>query len=617
MSIRRVTAILALALMLVTGAPMHLLAEEARDKAGSAAPQGLRGFAGQLPASAVPGSTAERRAAWEALSPEQQAKKVEAFVQLVGPALQQAMKERQRTPPAGTRQLIAGRPGAGVYTGLDAAAPAGPGLRFGSMGQAPIEPCWELSCGYNEPPQVSASASPSQGGAPLTVQFSTSAWDPDGYVVEVFWSFGDGDYAYDYYPVHTYTSPGTYYAQVSVTDDQGASAWAWVTITVGGGPGNQPPQVNLGASPASGSVPLSVSFNASASDPDGWITSYAWSFGDGGSASGGASQSHTYGSAGSFTASLTVTDNSGASATASASIQVNASSSDADQDGLDDGLEAQLADGFIPIYHVSAGEAPGTGFARFQDVPTLSILQNLPPVPPAVHWRVSPLFVTTMNGVPHQFLQIDYLTIWNRDDGLEVGGGCYASASILGGLVGFGFASLLDGAGPHAFDPERSAVLVAAPLASAGDPGSYRSLSYYLASHEGTFFDHSIYLPPPYPLPPGNHALMWHSRSKHATYEGNPDYFPLMPSWVVSLTYLTLDDLYWLGWIDWWDYLIYLAIADSLFFTCTVEHFSEQGGFFPGLQTNVGENGRPLNGSSWIADSRVSSKLQPLWILVP
>jgi hypothetical protein len=221
-----------------------------------------------------------------------------------------------------------------------------------------------------------------------------------------------------------------------------------------------------------------------------------------------------------------------------------------------------------------------------------------------------------MNGVPHQFLQIDFLTIWNRDDGLDVGGFCYGSAVVLGGLVGFGLASALDGAGPHAFDPERSAALVAAPLSSAGDPGAYRSLSYYLASHEGTFFDHSIYLPPPSPLPPGNHALMWHSRSKHATYEFNPDYFPLVPSWVMWLTYITLDDLYYWGYIDWWDYLIYLGIADTVFFSCIVEHFSEQGGSFPGFELNVGENGRPLNGSSWIADPRVASKLQPLWILV-
>lgn len=614
MSTRCCTAILALALMLLVGAPMQLLAEGAAAKA-SAPPQGLRGFGSQLPASAVPGSTAERRAAWESLTPKEQEQKIEEFIKRVGPGIERELADRAKQPRPAPPQLVAGRPGEGVFTRPSPASNAGR-LSFAGPSQAPIEPCFGLSCGDNEPPQVSASASPNTGAAPLSVQFSTWAYDPDGYIASLFWSFGDGGYAYDFYPIHTYTTPGTYYADVTATDDQGASAWASVVITVGGGGGNQPPQVSLSASPLSGSAPLNVSFNASASDPDGWITSYSWSFGDGGSAAGTSSLSHTYQSPGSFTASLTVTDNLGATATASVALQANGSTSDSDQDGLDDGLEAQLATGYMPIYHVSAGEQAGTGFARFQDVPTLAILQNLPPVPPAVHWRVSPLFVANLNGVPHQFLQIDYLTVWNRDDGLEVSGFCRFNATILGGLVGFGLASALDGAGPHPFDPERSAALVAAPLTSAGDPGAYRSLSYYLASHEGTFFDHSIYLPPPSPLPPGNHALMWHSRSKHATYEGNPDYFPLFPSWVIYTTYFVIEDLYWFGWIDWWDYLIYLSIADSVFFSCVVEHFSGQGGFLPGFDLNVGENGRPQNGSSWIADPRIASKLQPLWILV-
>ncbi len=615
MSIRRSTAILALALMLVAGTPMQLLAQEAAAKAPTA-PQDRRGFGGPLPASAVPGSTAERQAAWNSLTPKEQEQKIEEFLERVGPAVQREAAERARRPRPVPAQIVAGRPGEAVYTQPTAVPAEGARLSFTGAAQAPIEPCWELSCGYNEPPQVFASASPQSGAAPLTVSFSAYAYDPDGYVTSLFWSFGDGGYSYDYHPTHTYTAAGTYYAEVSVTDDQGASAWSSVAITVGGGGANQPPQVSLGGSPLVGFGPLNVSFNAYASDPDGWIASYAWSFGDGGSAAGPASLSHTYTTAGIFTASVTVTDNAGATATASATVKVSGSTSDADQDGLDDGLEAQLASGFMPIYHVSAGEQPGTGFARFQDTASLAILQNLPAVPPAVHWRVSPLFVANLNGVPQQFLQIDYLTIWNRDDGLEIGGVCRFEAAVLGGLVGFGLVSALDGLLSHPLDPERSAVLVSAPLAGAGDPNSYRSLSYYLASHEGTFTDHSIYLPPPYPLPPGNHALMWHSKSKHATYEFNPDYFPLIPSWVIYATYFTIEDLYWFGWIDYWDYLIYLSIADSVFFSCIVEHFSNQGGSLPSFELNVGENGRPLNGSSWIADSRVAEKLQPLWILV-
>lgn len=90
-----------------------------------------------------------------------------------------------------------------------------------------------------------------------------------------------------------------------------------------------------------------------------------------------------------------------------------------------------------------------------------------------------------------------------------------------------------------------------------------------------------------------------------------------MPGDVIGFTYFVIDDLYYNYVIDYYQYLIYLGIADSVYFSCIVEHFGERGATLPTFQQNVGENGNPINGSSWIADSRVSSKLQPLWILVP
>jgi PKD repeat protein len=84
------------------------------------------------------------------------------------------------------------------------------------------------------------------------------------------------------------------------------------------------PTASFTASPTSGTAPLNVSFDGSASnDPDGKITAYAWAFGDNGTASG-ATASHQYASAGTFTANLTVTDDSGASVSTTRTITVSA-----------------------------------------------------------------------------------------------------------------------------------------------------------------------------------------------------------------------------------------------------------------------------------------------------
>jgi PKD repeat protein len=72
------------------------------------------------------------------------------------------------------------------------------------------------------------------------------------------------------------------------------------------------PVASFSLSPASGSLPLAVAFDASAShDTDGGtITSYSWNFGDGQTGSG-RTVTHTFATAGTFTVLLTVKDNDG------------------------------------------------------------------------------------------------------------------------------------------------------------------------------------------------------------------------------------------------------------------------------------------------------------------
>ncbi len=83
-------------------------------------------------------------------------------------------------------------------------------------------------------------------------------------------------------------------------------------------PANQPPVASF----TSTTSELGVSVDGSgSSDPDGTVSSYAWTFGDGGTATS-ATADHTYAAAGTYTVTLTVTDNSGASNSVSHSVTV-------------------------------------------------------------------------------------------------------------------------------------------------------------------------------------------------------------------------------------------------------------------------------------------------------
>ncbi len=163
----------------------------------------------------------------------------------------------------------------------------------------------------NVPPTASFTVTPQSGEAPLDVTFDASAsTDPDGDIVSYAWDFGDGQSGDGSGPLHTYAEPGTYTATLTVADDEGATAVATHTISVA--VPNVPPRASFSAEPDSGSAPLTVKFDASASgDEDGSIATFEWSFGDGSEGSG-EQPSHTYTGAGEFTVSLKVTDDDGA-----------------------------------------------------------------------------------------------------------------------------------------------------------------------------------------------------------------------------------------------------------------------------------------------------------------
>jgi len=88
----------------------------------------------------------------------------------------------------------------------------------------------------NQPPLAVASADPSNGTAPLAVQFSAAgSTDPDGLIVAFAWDFGDGSLSNEANPAHTYAAAGSYIATLTVTDDAGATGAATVTVDVAAG----------------------------------------------------------------------------------------------------------------------------------------------------------------------------------------------------------------------------------------------------------------------------------------------------------------------------------------------------------------------------------------------
>jgi large repetitive protein len=168
----------------------------------------------------------------------------------------------------------------------------------------------------NVAPTVTAAGDPTAGKPPLAVQFSATGTDPDGDALTYAWDFGDGGKSLLQNPSHSYATGGTYTATVTVSDGRGGTATDTVVVTVG----NRAPTVQLTATPTSGKAPLTVSFTATGSDPDGDALTYGYDFGDGSKPANGPKVTHKYSKAGVYTAKVTVTDTSGA--TGSAQVQI-------------------------------------------------------------------------------------------------------------------------------------------------------------------------------------------------------------------------------------------------------------------------------------------------------
>jgi PKD repeat protein len=82
---------------------------------------------------------------------------------------------------------------------------------------------------------------------------------------------------------------------------------------------NEPPVASFASSCAG----LGCTFTETGSDPDGTLTAWSWSFGDGATSSE-RNPGHSYGAPGTYAVRLTVTDDSSATATVERSVTVTA-----------------------------------------------------------------------------------------------------------------------------------------------------------------------------------------------------------------------------------------------------------------------------------------------------
>lgn len=103
--------------------------------------------------------------------------------------------------------------------------------------------------------QVSVSANPSSGAAPLSVGFTPTVKLSSGYITGYSWNFGDGQTSTAALPSHVYQNTGNYTATLTVTDSSGTMTSTSILVSV------------------SGSGSFSDNFSTGTLDPSKWLAS--------------------------------------------------------------------------------------------------------------------------------------------------------------------------------------------------------------------------------------------------------------------------------------------------------------------------------------------------------
>ncbi|MCF7875899.1 PKD domain-containing protein, partial [Candidatus Bipolaricaulota bacterium] len=172
----------------------------------------------------------------------------------------------------------------------------------------------------NKPPSASYTFSPSNPKTNQAVMFNSASSDPDGTIDDYSWTFDDDSTSSSKNPTHTYTEPGTYEVELTVTDNNGATDSTTRQVKVE----NRQPTAKFTYSPEQPKLGQQITFNAAtSSDPDGKIETYKWDLtGDGETNKTGSEVTYTYKEEGTYEVKLTVTDDYGDNSSTNQEITV-------------------------------------------------------------------------------------------------------------------------------------------------------------------------------------------------------------------------------------------------------------------------------------------------------
>jgi PKD repeat protein len=232
----------------------------------------------------------------------------------------------------------------------------------------------------NAPPLAEAGTDQTVSPGQVVKFDGSQSFDSDGELALYQWDFGDGNTGKGLNTEHAYENPGTYTVTLNVGDNaQVGNSQISDTVRI---KVNQHPIAKPTASVKRISVGEPVAFDGTAStDEDGYLTAYAWDFGDGATATS-AQTAHPYAAPGTYTIQLQVTDDSQtSSATHAATIQVIVNDPPVAKAGEDHYLTASLLhfdasashdrDGDLTKYHWDFGdgeEASSTTSATVEHV---------------------------------------------------------------------------------------------------------------------------------------------------------------------------------------------------------------------------------------------------------